>query len=248
MMTESHLIYLFYITLSLIIGNIILIHLKQFKVFKVVSILAILSGLASLVGVYLISGHLPVYEKFTTLPNMSVIVLILGFIYNRTPETKGRNLNLVWYVALVLHLIVLFYEKKPNGSYFMYEKFYVVGFFQFRIAAVALFLFAIANYLTALLKTTDHEFQKDLMHTARNFTLLGAVSYLIGECLGSWWCFLWWGDPWHWSSGFFFASIMFLLSMVSGHLPVKYIGTKNKKIILSLIPLCLIFLTYFIAH
>ena len=46
--------------------------------------------------------------------------------------------------------------------------------------------------------------------------LLGAAVYLAGEFAGSWWAQLWWGDPWHWSKGFFYATIMFLLALLRG--------------------------------
>lgn len=248
MITESFLVSLFYITLGLIFGNVILLYFKLYKPFKIVRIITIIALFISFIGSYFASGHLPVYNKFATLPNMNMILLFLGLFYNRTPQIKGRNINVIWIVALVLQLLVLFFEMELNSNYFMYDKLYVIGFFQFRIIAVALFVFAIANYVTALVKISDKEYEKDILQTGRNFTLLGAIFYLLGECVGSWWSFVWLGDSWHWSKGFLYASVMFLLSMVGSHLPIKYLGTKNRKVYLYLIPLVIIVIIYFFAH
>jgi len=246
-MTNQHLIYIYFITLSLIIINVFFILVKKQKIIKYTSFLATFSAGCAYLGAYIVSSHLPVYDKFATIQNIVFIVLLLGLIYNKAPH-KAKNINLLWIFALVLQLFVLTQKMEVTGDCYMYDKFYVILFFQFRITSIGIFVFAMINLAASLLNKNNTQFQDTLIHRARNFTVLGSIVFLSGEFSGSYWCFLWWGDPWHWSKGFFIASVMFLLSMLSSHLPFNLANTKIKKIIYSLIALCLILTTYLLPH
>jgi|GEM_PF-2394932 len=246
-MSNQHLIYIYFITLFLIFINVILILTKKPKFIKYISFLAAFSAGYAYFGAYIVSSHLPVYDKFATIQNIVFIVLILGLIYNKTPH-KAKNINLLWIFALVLQLLVFTQKMEVTGDYYMYDKFYVILFFQLRITSIGLFVFAMINLATSLLNKKNSQFQDTLLHRARNFTILGSIVFLSGEFSGSYWCYLWWGDPWHWSKGFFIASVMFLLSMLSSHLPFNLANTKRKKTIYSLIALCLILSSYLLPH
>ncbi len=247
-MTLQNLIIIYFVTLTLAALNVALLILKKYKLINTVGIaIAVLSG-ASIIITRIVSGHLPVYEKFVTLQNVVFYISVLGVIFNRTPNVRSKNINSVWYFVFILLLYILTQKYAINSNYYMYNKYYVIIFFQFRITAIAMFLFAMANYASVLFTDTDIEYSKTIMHRARNFILLGAIFYLLGEFSGSYWCFLWWGDPWHWSKGFFLASAMFLLSMISSHIPAKYINTTRKKAIYSLLPSLVIFVIYLVSH
>jgi hypothetical protein len=246
-MDNTHLIYLYIFSLATILINVLLILLKKPKLTKYTSIITFISLLGSYIGSYLVSGHLPVYDKFGTLQNINLVIVFLALLYNRSPKKKN-NINSVWFFALFFQLLVLTQELKLSGDYYMYGKYYVVLFFQLRITSMGLFLFAAINQISAILKKNETLIQDTLMHRARNFTILGSIVFLAGEFSGSYWCYLWWGDPWHWSKGFFIASVMFLLSMISGHLPYNLANTRLKKSALNLIALCLILITYLLPH
>lgn len=74
---------------------------------------------------------------------------------------------------------------------------------------MGLFLFAAINQISAILKKNETLIQDTLMHRARNYTILGSIVFLAGEFSGSYWCYLWWGDPWHWSKGFLLQALCF---------------------------------------
>ena len=245
-MTEEYLIYSFYITLLLLVINVVLVITKKQKLTRLVGIFILLSSLFSYIGSYLVSGHLPVYDKFTTLPNISFIAIFLSLLYNRTPEIKQKNINIAWPIIFILYALVFLYKMEISSYYYMYDKFYVMLFFQLRITAIGIFVFAIINSISAILDNTNSG--NALNQRARNYTILGAVVFLCGEFSGSYWCFLWWGDSWHWTKGFFFASIMFLLSMVGSHLPKKYRKTPKQRAILNTIALGLIIVSYLLPH
>ncbi|MBI9067794.1 MAG: hypothetical protein JEZ09_10920 [Salinivirgaceae bacterium] len=247
-MTEELLHYIYFANLGLIALNSILIAFKRFKFVNLLGLIILILALGSYFGVYLYSGHLPVYSKFATLQNIVLIVVLLGLFFNYKRLNQKDNINVFWYVALFFQAYIITQGFEINDNYYMYDKFYVIGFFQFRILSISLFVFSIVNYIAALRLKQEPSIQTALIHRARNFTLLGAGVYLVSEFSGSYWCYLWWGDPWHWSKGFFLASIMFLLSMLSGHLPQKYLRFVQVKILLSLLPLALIVLIYLIYH
>ena len=246
-MTIQHLIYLFFIGLSITSLNLLLLFLKKQKYTKYAIIPKLIVSVCFYIGTYLVSAHLPVYDIFATLQNIILIVILLGFIYNKHPERQG-NINVLWFFVLILELFILSQNKDISGDYYMYDKTYVILFFQLRIASMGLFVFAMINLVASLLQKKDISIQDQLIHRARNYTILGSVVFLSGEFWGSYWCFLWWGDPWHWSKGFFVASVMFMLSMLGSHLPFNLANTRQKKAIYSLVTLCLILTSYLLPH
>ena len=135
-----------------------------------------------------------------------------------------------------------------SDDYYMYSNFFVILFFQSRITAIGLFAYAFSCFVDAFISQHKDTNYRNLIHRGKNFTLLGGTIYLLGEFSGSIWCFLWWGDAWHWSKGFFLASIMFLLAMINSHLPSEINKSMSKKILLSAIPVLAIVITYIISH
>lgn len=245
-MSLQLLIYLFYAGIALTTFNVLLVSFKKQSFTQYTIYLKLLLSISTYIGVYLLSGHLPVYDKLATLQNIVLIVILLSIFYNNPRKTN--NINIVWYVILILELLVFTEELSISGDYYMYDKAYVILFFQLRITSMGLFVFAIVNLIASLLKNNDITVQDDLIHRARNYTILGAIIFLSGEFSGSYWCFLWWGDPWHWSKGFFAASVIFMLSMLGCHLPFKLANTREKRAAYSLIALCLILTTYLLPH
>ena len=274
-MTEKHLIWFYSITLFLIFINTLLIIINKPYPTKIIGVLAVISAFISLVGIYIVSDHIPVYGKFETVQNIVLILILLGVIYNKVPANKSININSIWFFALMFQSYILLKEMRVSSDYYMYNKLYVILFFQLRLTAIGFFAFALVNYFSSIINDLATSWRgmkkkifrsklngikpsstsgglkncsEKLIHRGRNYTLLGATLYLGGEFMGSLWCHLWWGDPWHWSKGFFLASIMFLLSMLGSHLPAKLFNTQFKKVLFNIIPLLTILLTYLISH
>ncbi len=246
-MNLQHLIFLFYIGLGLTFLNILFILIKKESFTKYTTILKLIISAFSYIGIFLVSGHLPVYDKFTTLQNIVLVVVLLTSIYNRYPQNKD-HINIVWFVILILELLIFTEDLSISSDYYMYDKLYVILFFQFRITSMGLFVFALINQISSLFKSAENTIQDKLILRARNFTILGAVLFLCGEFSGSFWCLLWWGDPWHWSKGFFAASVMFMLSMLGSHLPFNLTNTHKKKALFSVFILSFILVTYLLPH
>lgn len=246
-MTNTDLVYLFYTSLSLIGVNSLLVFIRKPNYTKWLAIPIFISLLLSYLGSYFVSGHLPVYDKFATLQNINLILVLLGLLYSFKPN-KEFDLHSLWPVALIIQVLVFTDKLELSGNYYMYDKFYVVLFFQMRISSMGIFLFAIVNLISSILKENKAEIKDKLIYNARNYTLLGSAIFLIGEFSGSYWCLLWWGDSWHWSKGFLVASLMFLMSMLGSHLPFNLSNTRLKKSILNLLALSLILTFYLLPH
>jgi hypothetical protein len=107
----------------------------------------------------------------------------------------------------------------------MYEHPTVIGFFQFRIWALAFLLLSSFNYLAGIkgLKASHG------LSRGRNYLFTAAILYLMGEFSGCTWCLLWLGDYWRWSSGFFESTLVFLLMMLIFHLPQSWVGNPKLK-------------------
>ncbi|PLX13576.1 MAG: hypothetical protein C0594_01075 [Marinilabiliales bacterium] len=247
-MDTTVLIINYFISLALIFMNALFVVLRKYSVLKWFKYPALISSGASIVLTFLVAGHLPIYNKFTSLQEVVFILIVLTSIYTNTNKVKVQNINTMWFFILFVQLYVITQQMEPNNNYYMYDNLFVVLFFQFRLISMAMFIFALGNYIGAFKKHLHQDRRADILHRARNYTLLGAVVYLAGEFSGSFWLYLWYGDSWHWSKGFFLASIMFLLSMISGHLPPRYLSGWKIKTILSSSPLMLITLIYLIAH
>lgn len=87
-MDNTHLIYLYIFSLTTILINVLLILLKKPKLTKYTSIITFISLLGSYIGSYLVSGHLPVYDKFGTLQNINLVIVFLALLYNRSPQKR----------------------------------------------------------------------------------------------------------------------------------------------------------------
>ena len=78
--------------------------------------------------------------------------------------------------------------------------------------------------------------QNFLFSRARDMLLVGLVIFLCSEWAGSWWCLNWLGDSWRWSGGFFKAGIVFMLVMLTSHLPPSLSRNPRMKAMTGSLP------------
>lgn len=245
-MTASHLLYLYFFTLGFILLNLVLLQAGRGSFLRWTGWLPVLTGVLAWTGGLLYSGHPPVYNRFGTLQQIVLVMVLLDQL--RTMAGKAPN-PASWHLALLLQGAVLIFGMEPDpDSYYMYQKLYVILFFQLRITSMGLFAHALSCWIGSLIPSRGKDQRIPLEHRGRNFMLLGAAVYLAAEFSGSWWAWLWWGDPWHWSKGFFFAAVMFLLALLGSHIPGSYGRNFRLKALFSLLPLCFILLTYLFSH
>lgn len=101
-------------------------------------------------------------------------------------------------------------------------------FHLFRIVALAFMLFSSAFFIRFHVAETNPKQEHLHKHQGRNYLMLGAVFFLMGEYVGILWCQAGWGDFWRWSEGFFQSTFIVLYFMLALHIPVK--GRRSEAI------------------
>ena len=87
--------------------------------------------------------------------------------------------------------------------------------------------------------------QNILFSSARHMLLVGLAIFLCSEWSGSWWCLNWLGDSWRWSGGFFKAAIVFMLVMLTCHLPPSLSRNIRVKAMTGSLPALFLLWTVF---
>ncbi len=242
-MTITSLIYSYYAMLCLTACFAVTSLIKKWSLPNWTGFIPLLLSAFGFIGSWIVAQHAPVYDKLAVVPNILFIVILLETVFNYKQLSKSP----VWLIIFIITLIGLNETPELSEDYYMYDKLYVMLFFQLRITAIALFTFALVGNVKIMF-AYNFGSSTSLLHIARNFTLLGTSIFLTAEWFGSYWCLLWWGDAWHWSTGFFLASSMFLLSMISSHLPAKLHNTELKRTLFAIIPLGSIIIFYLFSH
>jgi hypothetical protein len=117
--------------------------------------------------------------------------------------------------------ITLFSPKGTAPALYDYGYIYIILFHVFRDIALALMLYSTTCFAQSILKREMDKRIILLSHQGRNFLLLSAVMFLIGEYVGIIWCQEGWGDFWMWSQTFFQSTFIVLYLMLAFHIPGK---------------------------
>jgi hypothetical protein len=121
-----------------------------------------------------------------------------------------------------------FSPKEASVRVYDHGYVYIVMFHAFRYIALALMLLATAWFIQFIIRREMDERTSMLAHYGRNYLLLAAVFYLMGEYIGIIWCQKGWGDFWMWSKTFFQSTFVVLYLMLAFHIPGK--GRKAEDI------------------
>lgn len=245
-MTEKLLIELYFLNILIIVLSVIFTVYGKRKSSLILSVISLLFLSLSVAGMIQVSGHVPVSGNFEKYHNIVLYIMLFGVLQNVVFQKVDFQNSVFVFFALILMLLILPSEKTISENYLIYSRLDVVLFFQLRMLAMALFIYAISLNLNAFLDRKSVQKRKLFLKLGRNFTLLGASAFLGGELFGSFWALNGWGDPWRWSKGFFAATVMFLLSMLAGHIPSKYLKNPIVAIGLVTLPLLIIVFAYII--
>lgn len=235
-----------YVALGVVMSlQILLTVIQKQRLADLMLSLALLLAAAAMAGMSYVSGHLPVagdYEKYHTI----VFFLLLTGLLHRLLAKPAllRNKTFVPFALLIL-LLILFSDFKVADNYLIYSRPEVVLFFQLRILAASLFIYAMSLYVCAFQSRSEPLSYQAFLQSAKGFTVLGSAAFLGGEFFGSLWSLIGWGDPWRWSSNFFIASGIFLLSMLSVHIPARYRKTQLQELLIPVSAILVITLLYF---
>ena len=199
--------------------------------------LAFAFSLAAFFLIHYLARRPPIYGHFEIIIQICVILGFFGLLDFNSKNHSGRVSKSAlgaFTISFILLIILYFYPKAINADFYMYNQISVLLFFNFRINAAAFYLLA-AVYICAGLFSNSTNKSKQL-YKGRNFLLIGTICFLISECSGSYWCLNWWGDSWHWSKGFLKAACVFMIVMLTFHVPRQWKLPKVMQVLVGSLP------------
>ena len=197
-------------------------HLTGSWIFELITCAgAVLLNLFVLVYIYFSSGNLPVFNIFESFLFISFIMGSSGLFLLVRGDFSTKVRKWVWIEILILFLIMIFFPKEPSIPVYDHGYVYIVLFHTFRCIALALMLFSTAWFLQFIIQREMDERTSALAHQGRNYLILSAVFYLMGEYVGIIWCQKGWGDFWMWSQTFLQSTLVVLYLMLAFHIPGK---------------------------
>jgi hypothetical protein len=182
---------------------------------------AVFFNLFILVYIYHSSGNLPVFNIFESFLLISFIMGAIGLFVLFRGDFSTKVRKWVWIEILVLFLVMTFSQKQASLPTYDHRYIYIVLFHSFRCIALALMLLATAWFIQFIIQREMNERTSMLAHQGRNYLVLAAVFFLMGEYVGIIWCQKGWGDFWTWSQSFFQSTLIVLYLMLAFHIPGK---------------------------
>ncbi len=188
---------------------------------------AVLVNLWELAVIYS-SGYFPVFNIFESFLFITFLLGGMGiFLFNKG-YFSIRVRKWIWIEINILFIIMLFFPKEASPPLYDYGYSYIILFHAFRCIALAFMLYAAAWFIQFIIQREIDERTNLLAHQGRNFLVLAAVFYLMGEYVGVIWCQKGWGDFWMWNQTFLQSTLIVLYLMIAFHIPGK--GRKAEDI------------------
>lgn len=226
--------------------------LKRDRWSKIFGLLGSIACGAGLAWLMFSEQRLPLFGSLESVVYVSfILTLLVRFAVPVVEIASKLRLALVTHGVICLMLAVQ--ATRPmefNADFFMYDNLWVNLFFNLRLNAAGLLIWAAilfmvgAGFFTGK-DTADRAACDRTIYQGRNFLLAGIVVYLMSEWSGSLWCLNWLGETWQWSRGFLKAAIIFLLAMLASHLPHSMAGSHRAKALFGIFPGIYIFIMLF---
>lgn len=190
-------------------------------------------GLAGcLLGVITVSwstGRPAFYGSYETI---MVVGLWLGLLA-MWDLAHGRAAVAAWSwglgTALMLWLFVVPVKAAPINLIPGYL--WMPMFFELRLVAQALLLYAAACHLAAW-----RGWGNGAAARGRLALLSGWGCFMAGELVGAWWSYGWLGDFWQWNAGFLSSTSLLLLMGLGLHLPPRWAARPWLRLIVGAVP------------
>lgn len=222
------LLNLFYILLILYVV-LLIARITGFKIIEILTCAGAVSlNLFELILLYNKSGNLPVFNVFESFLLISFIIGATGLFVLFKGDFSSEVRLWIWIEILILFIIMVFCPKEASSPLYDHGYVYIVLFHVFRCVSLALMLFATAWFIQFIIQREMDERISMLSLQGRNYLVLSAVFFLMGEYVGIIWCQKGWGDFWTWSQTFFQSTLVVLYLMLAFHIPGK--GRKSADI------------------
>ena len=183
-------------------------------------------------------SHAGIYSLSGIAPTCTITASILGLcqcIALKNDDNSKRPL----FTALILILLALT-SLIPDGvshDSFMMTYIFAILFFLSRPLSLGFTLFALAG-MGDLLTSNNNNYR--IRKTSKDAALMASIIFLGGEIVGCYWGFLGWGTTWRWSGNFQYSAMLFVLFMVSLHIPSTLFRNKRSHDLFFSLPLACI--------
>ncbi len=140
-----------------------------------------------------------------------------------------------WAVCLALLAVLLGLPRRLQPDSFMFDYPGLIVFFQLRLVALVLLLYAAACFASAWSLDPGRSQAGD-QRLGRLLLLSGLSAFLISEFAGTWWSYHWTGGFWRWDQGFLESAALFLLMALPLHLPRRWALRRGLACALGILP------------
>lgn len=168
----------------------------------------------------------------------SIAAMILAFC-QRLSLNEDAPTRRPLFSALLLWLLALasMVPDPVRHDSFMMTYIFAILFFLSRPVSLGLTLYALAGMAHLLIGDGK---DRRVRHTAKDAAFFASILFLGGEIVGCYWGFMGWGTTWRWSGNFQFSAMLFVLFMVSLHVPAKRVRSLRGYDLVCSIPLLII--------
>ncbi len=178
------------------------------------------------VGWYSLSGIAP------TCAIGAIIIGLCQWASLKNDEgSKRPRFNGIWLLLLALASLVP--DKVPHDSFMMTYVFAIL-FFLSRPLSLGFTLYSLAG-MAHLLEAGEAD--NRILKTSTDTAFIASIFFLGGEIVGCYWGFMGWGTTWRWSGNFHFSAMLFVLYMVSLHIPPTLFRTRRGQHLAFSLPL-----------
>ncbi len=210
---------LYYLVMALLSLALYFVIKKKIDLVKKTLFTSMMVTGLGIITLILTEHRLPLYGAFEASFYLIFVLTLMEILFwkNKTPSIHLRSCGATAVLSFCLLLYHIMQPKEFNPDFFMYGNPWVNLFFNLRLTAAAIFSRTALLYQMGIWGKNSK--QTIFFSHARTLLLMGLVVFLCSEWAGSWWCLNWLGDSWQWSKGFFKAAIVFMLVMLTCHLP-----------------------------
>lgn len=183
-------------------------------------------------------SHAGFYSFAGIAPTCIITAMILGLCQCISLQNDWNSRRPL-YSALFLILLALM-SLIPDGvshDSFMVTYIFAILFFLSRPLSLGFTLFSLAGMADLLTSTGNNA---RIRKTSKDAAFMASIIFLGGEIIGCYWGFLGWGTTWRWSGNFQYSAMLFVLFMVSLHIPSTLFRTKRTHDLFFSLPLACI--------
>ncbi|PHR29872.1 MAG: hypothetical protein COA36_03185 [Desulfotalea sp.] len=193
-------------------------------------------------------SHAGLYSLSGIVPTCTIAAIILGLCQCITLHYDSSSKRPFFTALLLLSLVLA--SLVPDEAFhdsFMMTYIFAVLFFLSRPFSLGFTLFSLAGMADILTTKSNTGNNSRMSKTSKDAAFMASIIFLGGEIIGCYWGFLGWGTTWRWSGNFQFSAMLFVLFMVSLHIPATLFRTKRGHDIFFSLPLLCIALCIVLA-